>query len=217
MVKLAPWTTSSTLSAQLQTIDLREHVEYTAVSYTWGSQPFDKTIRINDQGDVSITQSCYDALQYLRDSGKLFVWIDQLSIDQHNLTERAQQVQLMSSIYTEAALVVAWLGPIGQRNHRALDAVLEDVKDIDAAETLRSYVYISMNRMEARGAADFNFWFDPDTQEVANDQVVWDFLFDFLTVRYWRRRFVLQETALQKNVNLVYGDRIFGWDHWNAQ
>jgi hypothetical protein len=51
------------------------------------------------------------------------MWIDAICINQQDLGERAQQVQLMGSIYTGAARVVVWLGPEEDDSTRALELV----------------------------------------------------------------------------------------------
>jgi hypothetical protein len=38
------------------------------------------------------------------------IWIDALRINQQNLTERTQQVSLMTRIYRQAKQVLVWLG-----------------------------------------------------------------------------------------------------------
>ena len=39
----------------------------------------------------------------------LYLWIDQLCIDQHNTSERNHQVNMMSQVYAKAASIVVWL------------------------------------------------------------------------------------------------------------
>lgn len=41
-----------------------------------------------------------------------FFWIDQISVNQHNLAERGHQVKLMASIYSNAVFVLSWMGHI---------------------------------------------------------------------------------------------------------
>jgi hypothetical protein len=58
-----------------------------------------------------ITENLYDALRNLRTADTVVpIWIDQLSINQNDMTERASQVQLMGKIYASAEKVVIWLG-----------------------------------------------------------------------------------------------------------
>jgi hypothetical protein len=56
-------------------------------------------------------------------SSDMWLWIDQISIEQSNIDERSRQVQMMSVIYLAADSVIAWLGignhPTGSEyNHR---------------------------------------------------------------------------------------------------
>ncbi|KAF2756255.1 hypothetical protein EJ05DRAFT_488040 [Pseudovirgaria hyperparasitica] len=45
-----------------------------------------------------------------RDYG--YLWIDQLCIDQGNVSERSQQVEMMEHIYSQASEILIWLGEI---------------------------------------------------------------------------------------------------------
>ena len=52
------------------------------------------------------------ALRYLRDKhGTMTIWADELCIDDTNAEEKTQQIALMSTLYTRATRVHAWLGP----------------------------------------------------------------------------------------------------------
>lgn len=41
----------------------------------------------------------------------MWLWIDQICIDQSNTHEKNQQVAIMSKIYSKAYIVLSWLGP----------------------------------------------------------------------------------------------------------
>jgi hypothetical protein len=45
------------------------------------------------------------------------LWIDALCIDQSNIQERKYQVALMGRFYSEAEMVIAWLGSSLQLAH----------------------------------------------------------------------------------------------------
>lgn len=86
---------------------------YAAVSYTWGGQPFDHIIKV-DEVDYAVTRSCAQALEEVHKCGYTSVWIDQVCINQTDLGERGAQISLMSRIYAAAAEVVIWLGPFNE-------------------------------------------------------------------------------------------------------
>ena len=52
-----------------------------------------------------------------------YLWIDDLCIDQTNISERSHQVSIMGSIYTQAAKTIVWLGA-------ATEETAKDMQDI---------------------------------------------------------------------------------------
>lgn len=91
---------------------LDEHPIYRAVSYAWGDTTTTRIINCNDgEGRLSITANCELALRRLgRDDEEIPIWIDSVCIDQNNVTERNQQLLLMSDIYRLASKVQVHLG-----------------------------------------------------------------------------------------------------------
>ena len=57
----------------------------------------------------SVTRSLVVALRELSKDAK-YLWMDQISIDQHSPTEKASQIALMKVIYQHARDVCIWLG-----------------------------------------------------------------------------------------------------------
>jgi hypothetical protein len=85
-------------------------VNYTALSYVWGSVSRPCEIKINGR-KIIVTKNVYLALRDLRyQEEDRLLWIDALCIDQENKEERGQQVQQMGSIYSKAEQVIIWLG-----------------------------------------------------------------------------------------------------------
>ena len=84
--------------------------EWHALSYVWGASDRDEVIRITRR-KVYITKTLHCALQYLRwQRDGLYLWIDQICINQDDTEERSSQVQFMREIYSCATSVFAWLG-----------------------------------------------------------------------------------------------------------
>ena len=103
---------------------------YDALSYCLGDPIFNSSITcivgkqpvensnehdIDSQPEIEvefpIMESLYDALQRLRWKDKArYLWIDQLCINQSDLSERSLQVQKMLLIYRSASAVLVWLG-----------------------------------------------------------------------------------------------------------
>ncbi|KAF2664041.1 hypothetical protein BT63DRAFT_99475 [Microthyrium microscopicum] len=86
---------------------------YSALSYTWG-----KSLPLHDiiveGATVTVPENLYLFFRNAILSGQLnrstWLWIDQISINQDDVTERDYQVHLMADIYSNAMDVWAWLG-----------------------------------------------------------------------------------------------------------
>lgn len=94
---------------------------YTALSYTWGeATPFDR-LHLQDGFSLSITKNLSDVLRQFRNPFRaVFLWIDQVCINQNNLQEKSQQVRQMHLIYSKASTVFVWLGPHTESSKLAL-------------------------------------------------------------------------------------------------
>ncbi|EEU43137.1 uncharacterized protein NECHADRAFT_83581 [Fusarium vanettenii 77-13-4] len=112
-------------------------LSFDALSYCWG----DVTDRTDiflapDKDDVkldgalqrfSVGRSAAEALRRLRKKQEILtIWIDAVCINQDDLEERAQQVTLMSSIYSLASTVHIWLG----ENNVGVETCLGLIRDI---------------------------------------------------------------------------------------
>lgn len=88
---------------------------FEATSYCWGDSTTQARINLEYTGKSSefgISRSIEDILRSLRrsDGQVRTIWIDAICIDQSNDQERAQQVALMSEVYSAAETVNIWLG-----------------------------------------------------------------------------------------------------------
>lgn len=102
---------------------------YTALSYTWGPPVFDVDFHFIDKGFIRITSSLATALRYLRSEHEsVFLWIDQICIDQNNIREKEQQIPLMGLIYTHATNTVIWLGDEGDGDPRLAFDLLQQIR-----------------------------------------------------------------------------------------
>jgi hypothetical protein len=97
----------------LHTADLGAQLKpkFEALSYVWGDATVTLPIQLDHHQDFPVTVNLERALRHLRRPGNDWVlWVDAICIDQDSVTERSHQVQQMGDIYSEAALVHAWLG-----------------------------------------------------------------------------------------------------------
>jgi hypothetical protein len=118
LILLLPGTFDQPLSCRLLHCQRTPSIPYTALSYVWGNSGFSNTLLVRgetaDEDAVMpymITCSLHKALQSLRPLYEpLFVWADQICINQLDNAEKSYQVAHMSSIYRNASNVTIWLG-----------------------------------------------------------------------------------------------------------
>ncbi|KAK2608620.1 hypothetical protein QQS21_002849 [Conoideocrella luteorostrata] len=102
--------TDELLVCQLERVSLGDLPEFDAVSYRWGDESIQKTIIVNGVR-LPITKNLWDGMDYFRKHRKAKpLWIDAISIDQKNISEKNQQLLCMKRIYQQAKTVVVWLG-----------------------------------------------------------------------------------------------------------
>ncbi|KAF2026678.1 HET-domain-containing protein, partial [Setomelanomma holmii] len=86
--------------------------DYEAISYAWGEGSltrtlyygFDKTI------PIAVSETVHRLLRDLRPrTGYRLLWIDGVCIHQGDLTDKRDQVPLMSTIYRHATRTIVWL------------------------------------------------------------------------------------------------------------
>jgi hypothetical protein len=121
--------------------------QYEALSYAWGpsDNPEDIYIGISEAHVLSVTQNLACALQHIRyEDRPRTLWIDAISVDQSNLTERSSQVQRMADIFKLAERVLVWLGPERDNSSFALKIL----------RTLSTKVDVDLIRLDMKPSDD---------------------------------------------------------------
>ena len=103
------------LICDIVVVNLADRPVYEALSYTWADSSGDASLSsklVCLDHIIPITNNCDAALRRLRpQNGKRRrLWIDAISINQCDATEKSHQVRLMSQIYANASQVLAYLG-----------------------------------------------------------------------------------------------------------
>ena len=120
MIQLSP-NRSANIECLLTHDNLGE-VQYSALSYTWGSPDNKETISL-DGRPFEVTKNLFVALQDLRHEDKpLTIWIDAICINQEDVNERTAQVRQMVEIYIKATNLFIWMG--------------QEIEELDAAISL---------------------------------------------------------------------------------
>jgi hypothetical protein len=162
---------------------------FVALSYVWGNtlKPF--TLSIGRTRTIRITASLHFALKRLRDRKRsVLVWADAISIDQNNDHEKGHQVRLMSTIYSSAQFVCAWLGEEGEQSDSAINCLREIRKVVRPSKQTAKVPLPSA------------------------ENSVWNAISRFLSRDWFRRVWIVQELVLAPKIILLCGDQKLEWD-----
>ena len=163
---------------------------YEALSYTWGPSHSPRHIVLNGS-PFAITLSLYGALKRLRRNDvSRVLWVDALSIDQSNVAERGEQVLLMKLIYSCASNVIIWLGEDSISSRQAMDLLCSASEQVDP-----------------------HTWFSDRLKTTfKSDMTQWDAVVSLFKRDYWSRVWIIQETAVATNLDIVCGSRSCKWE-----
>ncbi|CAJ0538608.1 Ff.00g066370.m01.CDS01 [Fusarium sp. VM40] len=199
--ELVPGQKTDDLRDSLQTHSLNLRPQYEALSYVWGPQDRNKSMNCDGQ-EFKITHSLDVALRRLRLFDKSrFLWIDQICINRRSNKERSTQVGVMKSIYSQASLVNAWLGPADQ----------------DEANSAKEII-TTLARLEEYSHDEEHFPKDEMLLEYnlpARSSPAWSRLNSMLGANYFSRVWIIQELAVASKFELLWGDVAISQDDLN--
>ncbi|KAK5733005.1 hypothetical protein LTR17_010012 [Elasticomyces elasticus] len=150
-----------------------------ALSYVWGDDENQQTVIVNGVR-VKVHKNLELALRALQEEhifeGKYKIWIDALSINQGDLTERSEQVGRMRDIYSRSLQVIAWLG--------------EEADDSSKAFILLHHLaeWTGSNLSKGKATRKWGFGDSGDGYWLALQQLV--------LRPYWRRLWIMQELVM---------------------
>ena len=178
---------------------------YSTLSYTWANSDLDNEGNaIYADGSALLIQPNLAAWikthgVLLAGQGHLF-WIDQLCIDQSNISERGDQVHLMKEIYTKSSKLFVWLGPGSEESTLALETM-------DRAGHVLHDIYRDPNRHQLSSEEYYARGFPkPNT-------AAWGAVYRLFEKPYFRRVWVQQEIVASKFYEIIVqcGKASFPW------
>ncbi|KAL2068354.1 hypothetical protein VTL71DRAFT_16452 [Oculimacula yallundae] len=190
-------------------LDLKQQRSYEAVSYVWGDPIFsDEIVLDHGSSRLAVTPNVDSLLRHLRKPVKARrLWIDAVCLNQSDNFEKAIQVGLMGEIYSQAMKVHVWLGDqierMGQIQTRRLQNGDTANSRITALFRVLSATRASNSHMSLVGHLT------PFVFLTENDMIL--LVQMFLQLPWFRRRWTIQEAALNHNTFVRYGHEKIPW------
>lgn len=171
--------------------------DFAALSYTWGDACCTEIILL-DGRETEVRTNLADALRTFRKencfSGRYYLWVDAVCINQRDDSERASQVKKMSQLYAGCWTVMVFLGK----------AENESDKAVQLLKTLAS-AWRAKRSWELRK----DFLNDPRHLGLEG---AWLAFHDLLKRTYWGRLWIIQEVSLPSSDHLVFaGNARLSW------
>ncbi|RYP53055.1 hypothetical protein DL768_001910 [Monosporascus sp. mg162] len=163
---------------------------YIALSYAWDAGGPTSPVEVNGRM-CQISETIEQALRRLRHGrNKVYIWIDQICINENDATEKTHQVQQMWRIYSKAERVVAWLGPFFPNS----DKLFKHLQRMGRAALTRDWkTFLCLHRNRA-------------------DLVVIKEGFRlFCQSHYWTRLSIMQEFSVANRLSIACGECPIDW------
>lgn len=213
--RLLKFETGPNLCCRTSRESLNAAPAYIALSYSWGYVDVSHSIEV-DGRDFLVSAAVHNALQSLRKQPVFEacdgnVWIDAVSINQQDIEEKTAQVQMMSAIYSKAAVVIVWLGDMTTSNRRGLEVI----KRVNHHFGIRELYDDNMNNRVDRPAI-------ADTFKVAKQVGVpyighqaWEDVVTIFQKGWFGRVWVIQELLYAESFMFLCGDTLIEDDIWH--
>ncbi len=192
----------------MRIVDLDAKPTYEALSYVWGDSGLTKAITVSGKR-VLVTVSLFAALRRFRyvDSMRT-MWIDQLSINQWDIKEKAAQVALMRDIYRLCEHCVLWLGEIPSEVERTdAEEALDFIREVAQAKICAPGQHPKNESMKHDNVFDGD---ETPTIFQANEKgkAVRKAFTSFAMYGnpWWSRVWTIQESILPSRATLYWGD-----------
>ncbi|KAH6880154.1 heterokaryon incompatibility protein-domain-containing protein [Thelonectria olida] len=198
-------------------LDEEDPIPYSALSYVWGDA--NDTVQLSCNGkNLKITSSLHKCLRQVSEfNPNKLLWVDQICINQDDLSERSEQVKMMNTIYYKAETVIAWLGPESSSTHKGLNMIsrvaavampkLTDMFRVeeypDDREGLEKHEKISVQESKDLGIS-------------FEDEESWAALVDFFDRPWFQRIWIVQEILPARKAIMLCGAHSIDWNEIQA-
>ena len=182
---------------------------YVALSYCWGDPTPVAPLILNGHA-FQVARNLLDWLKACSTgSSGTYFWVDAICIDQSNIPERSEQVHQMWRIYSNAAMVISWLG-LPDDNTTKVFGILHTVE--------------SMTK-EARRSSDPDSFpgnykiatIEDDDRASIKDSVGLpensEAFREFWKLDYWRRVWIVPEVINANHIDVQSGRMLSLWQY----
>lgn len=205
LVRLHPGRGDEIPHCSLVVDNIDEASSYEALSYVWGDATITRQILLSDEGPsvsfstphlFNVTVNLYDALRHLRlPERPRILWVDALCINQGDISERNDQVAMMSKIYRQSHRVVVWLG----RSDPATDFLLSNLY-----QAFKPGFFCAECAGEGTAQQAITPRITPSS--------IRKLLGRLLSNNWWSRAWVIQEIMLASTSTIMVGQRQVDWE-----
>lgn len=196
------------LRCDLEHCSLDSQPKYAALSYLWGTSEVTETINVSGQV-LEIRENLAITLHALRHPKKqLVLWVDSVCIHQQDNDEKGSQVAMMTRIYSDATIVLAWIGSESHDSGKALKTLYK--MSIPYQDLITNKPKNSSDEEAVKSLTHMKEWTEKSLPKVLPskiseaDKTVLAIL-HLMSRPYWKRVWVQQELALGKNAIVICG------------
>lgn len=195
---------------------------YVALSYPWGD-PQDLSTFNLEGFDFTVSSNLVAALEevlafWIRtypERRDIFLWTDQICINQSDVIEKSNQVSMMGEIYAHAHRVLIWLPvPSG-----VVDGFQDwtEWRDWHRGQILDSNLaQLPQPKKFLEFASDASVCYpcaSPHDQRTRDILLAWSHILGIVCSVWWERGWIYQEFMGPKNATFLIGGISANWDH----
>ena len=188
LIKLRPGQENDRLIGRVITVDKASAPRYVALSYAWGppcEEGQDPPFILLDDIPIELRPNLDSAMRALRRLDQdLYIWVDALCIDQHDMKERNLQKPLMANIYRLSDSVAVWLGETTSYGKVAFSFATWITRHPDLV------IHVAEQQLKVLLTA----------------------LFAMIRNPWFQRKWVVADFVLAEEVNLHYGKDVLPWE-----
>ncbi len=201
---LLPQEENECIRCTIQHRDPQPGLQLTAVSYEWVAVGSERhTIYINNR-PFEVRHNLFlflKTLLMLFPNGYRNLWIDALSIDQHNQKERNRQVGHMRRIYEMASETFIWLGPAAGMSDELFSLL----------NTLNIPITGEVSSVQAVARLTKEQWKTAQNTVLCAGIDIWKACDALCRRTYWSRTWIIQELLFAKKPTLICGSKMSPW------